>query len=128
MAKKRVLITGMSGLIGGLAQRQLEEAYELRALNRSVVEGVDCVQADIAHLTAILPAFEDVDTVVHLAAIATAGATWPQILQANLIGTYNVFEAARRCGAKRVVYASSGATISNCELAMPYGGLVDRSH
>jgi nucleoside-diphosphate-sugar epimerase len=67
---KRVMITGMSGLIGGVLRRHLEEigGYELSALNRSKVEGVDCLQADIADLEAIKPAFAGKDVVVHLAA------------------------------------------------------------
>ena len=60
---KRVLITGMSGLIGGLLRGHLERqgGYRLRALNRRPVEGVECVQADIADLEAIRPAFEGID-------------------------------------------------------------------
>lgn len=70
MSKSRVLITGMSGLIGGIMHRALADDYELVALNRSEVDGVRCVRADIADLNAIRPAFEDVDTVLHLAAFA----------------------------------------------------------
>ena len=65
---KKILITGMSGLIGGAVRKQLEGNYELRALNRSAVEGVDCHRADISDLDAIRPAFEGIDTVVHMAA------------------------------------------------------------
>ena len=57
---KKVLITGMSGLIGGILREHLEGlgGYELSALNRRRVEGVECHQADIADLEAIRPAFE----------------------------------------------------------------------
>ncbi len=48
----------MSGLIGGVVRKQLEGKYELSALNRSNVPGVKCLQADIADLDAIQPAFE----------------------------------------------------------------------
>ena len=66
----KVLITGMSGLIGGLLRSHLEDVggYELRALNRRPVEGVECFQADIGDLEAIKPAFAGQDVVVHLAA------------------------------------------------------------
>jgi nucleoside-diphosphate-sugar epimerase len=67
-AMRRVLVTGMSGLIGGAVRRRLEGRVALRALNRRVVEGVETHRADIADLEAIGPAFRDVDTVVHLAA------------------------------------------------------------
>lgn len=119
-----VLVTGMSGLIGGAVRRQLEGRYALRALNRSRVEGVPCHQADIADLAAIRPAFDGVDMVVHLAAIASAQAPWDAVLHDNIIGTYNVFEAAREAGVKRVVFASSGATVSGYEREAPYAELV----
>src|SRR5690554_2122318 len=121
--QKRVLVTGMSGLIGGAVRRQLEGEYALRALNRSKVEGVETVQADIGDLEAILPAFEDVDTVVHLA--AHVGGDWEKLLHANVVGTRNIFEAARHSGVKRVVYASSGATISGWEREEPYKALAE---
>ena len=119
----KVLITGMSGLIGKALRSELESDYELRALNRSAIDGVDCVQADISDLDAIRSAFEGIDQVVHMAAIAHGGPQWDQLLQFNVIGTYNVFEAARQAGVKRVIYASSGATISGYERNEPYKSL-----
>ena len=67
MAERKVLVTGMSGLIGGLVRERIEGKYTLSALNRRPVEGIECYQADIADLDAIRPAFEGVDVVVHLA-------------------------------------------------------------
>jgi nucleoside-diphosphate-sugar epimerase len=119
-----VLVTGMSGLIGGAVLRQLGAAYAFGALNRRALAGVPCHQADIADLEAIQPAFAGVDAVVHLAANASTSAPFEDTLRANVIGTYNVFEAARRAGVKRVVYASSGATVSGYEREMPYRALV----
>lgn len=125
MARKKVLVTGLSGLIGSAVRRHLGEKYELSGLNRREIPGVPCHRADIADLEAILPAFVGQETVVHLAAIARGDATWEEVLRHNVIGTYNVFEAARRAGVKRVVYASSGATISGWEREMPYQALAE---
>lgn len=124
MTHKKVLVTGMSGLIGGVVRERLAGDYELSALNRRNVSGVTCYQADIADLEAIQPAFADKDVVVHLAAIARGDAGWDEILAANVIGTYNVFEAARRAGVQRIVYASSGATVAGWEREFPYSALV----
>jgi uronate dehydrogenase len=123
MARETVLITGMSGLIGGALRAHLQGRYDLRALNRSPVKGVPCHQADIADLDAIQPAFEGADAVVHLAALAHGRGTWDEMLRHNVTGTFNVFEAARRAGVKRVVYASSGATVSACERDEPWASL-----
>jgi nucleoside-diphosphate-sugar epimerase len=124
MAPRRVLVTGMSGLIGGALRRHLDGKYELAALNRRPIPGVECHQGDIADLDAIAPAFAGIDTVVHLAARTGEGEVFQEILQANVIGTYNVFEAARRAGVGRVIYASSGATVSAWERESPYNALV----
>jgi nucleoside-diphosphate-sugar epimerase len=123
MAPRAVLVTGMSGLIGGALLKHLGSAYDFRALNRRAVPGVRCHQADVADLDAIAPAFAGVETVVHLAAIASSSAPFADVLRNNVIGTYNVFEASRRAGVRRVIFASSGATISGYERDMPYRAL-----
>ena len=97
----------------------------MSALNRREVPGVVCHRADISDLSAIEPAFEGVDVVVHMAAFARSGQTWEAILNDNVIGTYNVFEASRRAGVKRIVYASSGMAVAGWEQVMPYRALVE---
>jgi uronate dehydrogenase len=123
--RERVLVTGMSGLIGGVVRARLEGRYTLSALNRRRLEGVPSHEADISDLAAIRPAFAGIDVVVHLAAIARGGVPWEEVLAHNIVGTYHVFEAARLAGVKRIVYASSGATVSNYERESPYDALVD---
>ena len=123
-AMRRVLVTGMSGLIGTAVRRRLEGRFALRALNRRPVAGVECHQADIGDLAAIVPAFDGVDAVVHLAANVEANPPVDAIVRDNVVGTYNVFEAARRAGVRRVIYASSGATVSDWERDEPYAALV----
>ncbi len=119
---KKVLITGASGLIGGLVLEGLGHKYEFSALNRRKVEAIPCHQADISDLEAILPAFEGIHTVVHLAAY-TQGDEWEPLLAQNIVGRYNVYEAACRCGVQRVILASSGGTMVGYELESPYGEL-----
>src|ERR1017187_10012934 len=88
---QKILITGMSGLIGGLVAKALAPRYEIRALNRRPVEGVDCVLADVADLSAIRPAFEGIDTVIHLAAYAVMDNNLERHLHTNIVGAYNVY-------------------------------------
>ena len=121
---KRVLITGMSGLIGGLLKDHLQRAggYELTALNRRHVEGIANFQADIADLDAIKPAFQGQDVVVHLAAYL-GSPDWEGHLAGNIVGTYNVYEAARLAGVKRIVFASSNQTCGSFERVTPYSDI-----
>lgn len=112
MTRRKVLVTGLSGLIGGLLRDRLlaDGGYEVTALNRSEVEGVRTVQADISDLDAIREAFAGQDAVVHLSAVLT-NAEWDRMVAVNINGTYNVLEASRLAGVSRVVNASSGAVI-----------------
>ena len=115
-----ILITGMSGLIGGATRRRLASHARLSALNRSPVDGVPTTRADLAVFEAIRPAFEDQHTVVHLAAKAGNHYSWEELLQTNVVGTRNVVEAARDAGCKRLIFASSGATVTGWEHDEPY--------
>ena len=106
MAQK-VLITGMSGLIGGVVRQELESEYELTALNRSDVPAVRTVRADLSDLDAIRPAFEGQDLVVNLAAKAGEQFSWEEFRETNVAGTYNVLEAARAASSPPAVIYSS---------------------
>jgi len=121
----KVLVTGMSGLIGTAVRKRLDGKYQLTALNRSKLEGVECYQADISDYEAIAPAFKDKQVVVHLANNWRGESPWEANLRYSVIGTYNVFEASRHAGVERVIYASSGATVSGYELNSPYKEIVE---
>jgi len=124
MARPIALVTGLSGLIGSALHRHLaESAYEVRGLNRRAVPGVVCHQADIGDLAAIEPAFTGVDVVVHLAA-AVGSPPFETVVRDNVVGAYNVFEASRRAGVRRVVFASSGAVVAGYEQEAPFAALV----
>ncbi len=121
--KKRVLVTGLSGAVGTAMRQDLEKRYEVSSLSRHGVDGMPeerDFRGDVADLDAIQPAFEDQHTVVHLAADRRAMAGWSSILQGNLIGTYNVFEACRRAGVKRVVVGSSNMAVGGYYFDAPY--------
>jgi nucleoside-diphosphate-sugar epimerase len=113
--KRRVLVTGAAGTIGTAVRRHLGERYDLRFLTHQPAEFPSHV-ADIADLEAILPAFAGMEAVVHLAASASVDTPWADVLQNNLIGTYNVFEAAWRQGVETVVFASSNHAIGMFEV------------
>jgi nucleoside-diphosphate-sugar epimerase len=124
MTPRRVLVTGLSGLIGGAVRGEIEGKYALRALNRRPVPGVETHQADLGDLDAITPAFAGVHTVVHLAAAAGDNNAPADVLRANVLGAYHVFEASRLAGVSRVIFASSGATVSGWEREPPISHIV----
>ena len=84
-----ILVTGMSGLIGGLVRARLESLAELSALNRQPVDGIHTTRADLADYDAIRPAFDGQDVVVHLAAKAGERFAWEELLQTNVVGIRN---------------------------------------
>jgi uronate dehydrogenase len=124
MPRPVVLVTGLSGLIGSALHRHLDpRVYEVRGLSRRAEPGPSSYRADIADLAAIAPAFAGVDVVVHLAA-ALGSRPFEAVVRDNVVGAYNVFEAARRAGVSRVVFASSGAVVSGCEQEPAFAALV----
>lgn len=118
----QVLVTGASGAIGkplceflvgrGHAIRQLDRApgvetgAEIDARARARSDGGGEICADIADHGAVLKACEGIDAIVHLAAIPD-DARFEDLVRPNVIGLFNVLDAARRQAVRRVVLASS---------------------
>ena len=104
---KKVLITGMAGLVGSVIQNYLRDHFSLSSLDLVDIPNVKSFKGDVSNLDSIKYAFNNQDAVIHLAADPNGGATWDSVLPNNIIGTYNVFEASRLAGIKRIVVASS---------------------
>lgn len=121
--KDKILITGMSGLIGGLAARRFSDEYEVSGIGRTLVDDWPYTVADIADFDAMRPAFNGVQTVIHMAG-SRGNQPFDVHYRANVLGTYNVLEAARQAGARRVILASSGAVVGGYEKDEPYKSLV----
>ena len=111
---KTVLITGAGGGIGTHLRRELAGRYRLRLSDIRPVaglrEGEESAHGDIATLDDMLRVTKGVDAIVHLGGYSVEG-PWDDILQANIVGCYNVFEAARRNGAKRILFATSNHAV-----------------
>lgn len=108
---KRVLLTGASGGIGTRLRQMLKPLYPeliLSDLKPPADLGADetFLPADLADAAAVEQICQGVDGIVHLGGYSVEG-PWETILQANIIGCHNLFEAARRQGVRRVVFASS---------------------
>lgn len=107
---RRVLLTGAAGAIGSCLRDGLRPLVDELVLTdvRALVPAIGerFVEADLADRDAMLRAAHGVDAVVHLGGIPNE-ASFDELVGPNLIGTFNVFEAARQAGAQRVVFASS---------------------
>lgn len=112
---KRVLITGAAGAVGSVLRAGLGGRYELLRLS-DIAElgeagpGEEIVYADILNDHELDAAVAGVDCVVHLAGLAQED-SWERVLSLTIDGCFRVFEAARRAGVKRIVYASSNHAV-----------------
>ncbi|GJL83741.1 MAG: hypothetical protein DHS20C01_33750 [marine bacterium B5-7] len=116
-SSKHLLITGMSGLIGGIVGRALAPRYPIRALSRHVITGTPTVIADIRDVEALHGAFNGIHTVIHFAAYC--GGDGITNIDVNIRGTYNLFEAAVAAGVKRFIFISTGAVQQMFEFEEP---------
>jgi uronate dehydrogenase len=111
---KKVLITGAAGDVGGHLRRELAGRYALRLSDvkpiAKLAKGETYARADCASPAAMLRVTKGVDAIVHLGGFSVEG-PWEDILRANIIGCHNVFEAARRNGVKRILFASSNHAV-----------------
>src|SRR5215469_6057179 len=110
-----VLVTGAAGGIGTRLRQLLKGVYpnlRLSDVKRPADLAADenFVEADLASMPAVETAVAGVDGIVHLGGFSVEG-PWDTILQSNIIGCYNLFEAARRQRVKRVVFASSNHAV-----------------
>ena len=109
---KKLVLTGAAGQLGSRLREPLSKmcdtlvSTDLADDVGALFDGESYVKADLSNLDAMIDLLKDADMVVHFGAIGDEAA-WDDILQSNIIGAYNVWEAAYRNGVKRVVYASS---------------------
>ena len=107
---KTILITGAAGDVGSHLRRELAGKYNLLLSDikpiKALALGEKSARGDIAKMSDMLRITKGVDAIVHLGGFSVEG-PWEMILRANIIGCYNLFEAARRNGVKRVLFASS---------------------
>ena len=108
---KRILLTGAAGGLGRELRPRLKAYCEHLRLSdcQSLGQGLageEIVIADLADKLAVQQMAQEVDVIVHLGGVSTEQ-PWEPILAANIVGVYNLYEAARKQGVKRIVFASS---------------------
>jgi len=116
----RVLITGANGTVGSAILDRLgdREEYEFTPLDVEEHPERESVVADVTDLDSLRGHFEGHDAVIHLAAAVDLSGSWETILQANVVGTYNVLQAAAEAEVEDVILASSIHTVGMYEIEL----------
>ena len=112
MTKLNVLMTGVSGRMGPHLLPPFRERYALRTLDKQPVPGdPDSVVSDLQDRDVLRDVMRGMDVVVHLAATSDEAPFVENLVPNNVVGVYNVFEAAREAGVRRLVFASTVQTV-----------------
>ncbi len=112
---RKILLTGAAGRIGSFFTAQFKDQYDFVLTDmRAPAEtyGFPFIESNITDAAAMNELAQGVDTVLHLAADIRTNASWDSLLPNNFVGTYNVYEAARAAGCRRVVFASTVNVVS----------------
>uniref|UniRef100_UPI003F49A387 NAD-dependent epimerase/dehydratase family protein n=1 Tax=Cupriavidus necator TaxID=106590 RepID=UPI003F49A387 len=107
----RILLTGAAGNLGAVMRDRLKHyADTVRVSDLADAgparEGEEVVRCDLSDTGAVHALVDGVDVIVHLGGVSVER-PFAEILPANIQGTFNIYEAARRHGVRRVVFASS---------------------
>ena len=110
-----ILMTGAAGGIGTRMRSLLKNVYPRLRLSdisapRDLKSDEEFVAADLADMAAVEKTVAGVEGIIHLGGFSGEG-PWETIHSANIVGCYNLFEAARRAKVKRVVFASSNHAV-----------------
>jgi uronate dehydrogenase len=109
---KKIVLTGAAGSLGSYLREPLSKMADELVSNDladnlgNLLANETYVSADLSDLPAMIELLKDADMVVHFGAIGDE-APFDDILQSNIVGAYNIWEAAYQNGVRRVVYASS---------------------
>ena len=111
MERPKLLITGSNGLIGSVLTNGLADSFEIYGLDHDITTPTNRqFQVDISDYDQIERVLQEITPLaymVHLAGDPSVKAPWESVLQNNIIGTRNIYEAARQWHIRRVVFASS---------------------
>jgi uronate dehydrogenase len=110
-----ILITGAAGDVGGRLRKLLKGVYPRIRLSdirkpANLAADEDFIAADLADYSQVETITAGIDGIIHLGGHSIEG-SWDAIHKANIVGCYNLFEAAYRAGVKRVVFASSNHAV-----------------
>ncbi len=112
MSKLNVLVTGVSGRIGPHVVGPFRECYTLRMFDRrGDASQPDLIIVELLDFDALKRAMQGIDVVLHLAATSDERPFIEELVPNNIVGLYNVFQAAHETGVRRIVFASTCQTV-----------------
>ncbi|MCX4216038.1 MULTISPECIES: NAD(P)-dependent oxidoreductase [Pseudomonas] len=112
----RLLLTGAAGGLGKVLRERLRpyanvlRLSDIAALAPAIDDREEIVLCDLADKTAVHQLVEGVDAILHFGGVSVER-PFEEILGANICGVFHLYEAARRHGVKRVIFASSNHVI-----------------
>ncbi len=118
------MITGAAGLVGTVLRRELDEPFYVQGIDRVRRPPAGVRRLDLAKVRSLDSLFEGAHAVVDLAGLPDQATPWPDVWRNNLPATINAFEAARRAGVRRFIYASSNHVTGMYEQDPPYASIV----
>lgn len=125
---KTILLTGASGRIGRCLRYALRDDYRLVLFNRSAAEDLGpneiLVRGDTTDAAAVEGAARCTDVIVDMAGVSDVAPFREKLLPTNILGTYNVFEAARLARVPRVIYASTHHVVGYYPAGQPLSDAV----
>lgn len=112
---KRLLLTGAAGGLGQVLRDRIKPWADIVRVSDlaelgAARDGEEVVRCDLADKGAVLNLLEGVDAVLHFGGISVEDRFEP-IMQANILGLHNLYEAVHKAGVKRVIYASSSHVV-----------------
>lgn len=115
LGMKRLLITGASGGLGSVCRQRLTHLADVMRLSSrsdmgAAASNEEIVRCDLADKEAVDELVAGCDGIVHMGG-QPVEATWEVVRAANIDGMFNLYEAARKHGIGRIVYASSNHAI-----------------
>ncbi len=111
----RVLLTGAAGMLGTILRDNLNGWQSILRLSDiknlgKTRDGEEIIKCDLSNIDKVMDLVDGCDYIIHLGGISIED-SFNNILEANIKGAYNIYEAARKKGVKRILFASSNHAI-----------------
>jgi uronate dehydrogenase len=121
---KQVFIVGAAGRIGTTVRKHLAGRYDFSGLDLKPGDDPEVGAGDAGDIETLEAAFRGQDTIIYLPNMNPEPGTWDRTYEKDLPAIWNTFEAARRNGVRRVIFASSNRATEKYEHDFPYSAIM----